>query len=117
MRADRCGSSARSAGATLSTEDSVRWWARKNGCEARLTRRWLPDRARDGCRVRVDAWQECRSSSAVVLYRIEGGGHTWPGGRQYLPRALVGRVCRDFDATETIFDFFARHRRGSRAPR
>ena len=47
----------------------------------------------------------------MVLYRIEGGGHTWPGGKQYLPPGLVGRVCRDIDGTRTIFEFFARHRR------
>lgn len=106
----------RDRGLTLSTEDSVRWWVKHDGCEARFTRRWLPDRARDGCRVRVDAWTACEGASEVVLVRIEGGGHTWPGGRQYLPRFLVGRVCRDFDGTKTIFDFFARHHREPDAP-
>lgn len=42
---------------------------------------------------------------------VEGGGHTWPGGTQYLPKAVVGTVCRDIDATREIFDFFARHQR------
>jgi polyhydroxybutyrate depolymerase len=45
----------------------------------------------------------------VVLYRIDGGGHTWPNGRQYAPRFLVGRTTRDVDGTRAIFDFFARH--------
>ncbi len=40
-----------------------------------------------------------------VLYRIEGGGHTWPGGAQYLPQRIVGRVARRLDATGLILDF------------
>jgi polyhydroxybutyrate depolymerase len=42
----------------------------------------------------------------VTLLEVRGGGHTWPGGSQYLPDFLVGRVSRDFDASEEIFDFF-----------
>ena len=40
----------------------------------------------------------------VVLYRIEGGGHTWPGGPQYLPARLVGRVSHDLDATGAVLE-------------
>jgi polyhydroxybutyrate depolymerase len=47
----------------------------------------------------------------VVVYTIEGGGHTWPGGVQYLPVSLVGRTSANLDATETIWAFFSRHHR------
>jgi len=97
-------------GAVLSTEASIRWWVERNGCPSTFTRAWLPDRARDGTRVEVVTHADCAAGTEVVLYRIVGGGHTWPGGQQYLPRLLVGRVCRDIDGTRTIFDFFARHR-------
>jgi polyhydroxybutyrate depolymerase len=40
---------------------------------------------------------------------ILGGGHTWPSGLLYLPRFLIGPVCRDFDAPETIWQFFAEY--------
>jgi polyhydroxybutyrate depolymerase len=43
----------------------------------------------------------------VVLYTIEGGGHTWPGGPPVGRR--VGRVSRDIDATSAMLDFFDRH--------
>jgi len=52
----------------------------------------------------------CLAGAEVVLYRLQGGGHTWPGGWQYLPKGVVGTVCRDIDATREIFDFFDRHR-------
>jgi polyhydroxybutyrate depolymerase len=54
-----------------------------------------------------------RGDREVVLVRLDGGGHSWPGGAQYLPRMLAGRVCHDLDATAVIWDFFRAHpRRG-----
>jgi len=43
----------------------------------------------------------------VVLYTIEGGGHTWPGGEQSRPVTVVGRTPRQFDAGETMWRLFA----------
>lgn len=48
------------------------------------------------------------SAPAVVLHRIEGGGHTWPGGAQYLPARVVGPVARHLDATAILLDCFRR---------
>ncbi len=44
---------------------------------------------------------------AVTLYRIDGGGHTWPGGAQYLPRRMIGPTARSLDATALILGAFA----------
>ena len=38
-------------------------------------------------------------SPPVVLYRIEGGGHGWPGGPQFLPARVIGPIPRHLDAT------------------
>ncbi len=40
----------------------------------------------------------------VVLYRIEGGGHGWPGGPQYLPARAIGPIPRRLDATGILLD-------------
>jgi poly(3-hydroxybutyrate) depolymerase len=42
----------------------------------------------------------------VVLYRIEGGGHGWPGGPQQMPRHFIGPISRNLDATGILLDFF-----------
>ncbi len=42
---------------------------------------------------------------AATLYRIVGGGHTWPGGVQYLPARIVGPVATGLDATGIMLDF------------
>jgi polyhydroxybutyrate depolymerase len=44
---------------------------------------------------------------SVTLYRVHGGGHTWPGGPQYLPPRVVGHVARSFDATAVLLRAFA----------
>lgn len=53
------------------------------------------------------AW-ETGAGPTVVLYRIEGGGHTWPGGAQYLPARLIGPVAKRLDATGLLLDRFWR---------
>ena len=53
----------------------------------------------------------CAASTEVVFYQIDNGGHTWPGGRQYLPQAIIGRTSRALDASEVIAQFFLAHAR------
>jgi len=45
------------------------------------------------------------NDATVDFIKIENGGHTWAGGSQYLPKFIIGRVCKDFSATEKIIDF------------
>ena len=45
----------------------------------------------------------------VAFYIVQGGGHTWPGGFQYLPEAVIGRTSRDLDANRIIWEFFKEH--------
>ena len=40
----------------------------------------------------------------MVLYRIEGGGHGWPGGPQFLPARVTGPIPRHLDATGILLD-------------
>jgi polyhydroxybutyrate depolymerase len=44
----------------------------------------------------------------VVFYRIEGGGHTWPGGVE-MPEWFVGRTTQTIDASELMWEFFKDH--------
>jgi len=103
------GGVARRRGQVLSAERSVRFWAVANGCGPSPVSDAPLDRVKDGTRVRRDSFPGCRDGREVVLYTIEGGGHTWPSG----PRSgrRVGRVSREIDATTAIWEFFQRHPR------
>jgi polyhydroxybutyrate depolymerase len=67
----------------------------------------LPDATHDGTGVRVSRGTACARGAPVVLYTVTGGGHTWPGGGQYLPSALIGATSRQFDASQVIWRFFS----------
>ena len=71
----------------------------------------LPDQAHDGTSMRREIYTGGKQGTEVVVYVIEGGGHTWPGGPQYLPAFLIGKASHNLVGTQTIWDFFKRHTR------
>jgi polyhydroxybutyrate depolymerase len=96
-----------SRGTVTSTDDTVRFWARSNRCPDSPAVEDLPDSdPGDNTRVKKLSYGPC-GGARVVLYRIEGGGHTWPGGLQYLFRRLIGYTSRDINACDRIWDFFS----------
>jgi polyhydroxybutyrate depolymerase len=91
---------------TLSAPDTAAHWASVNGCRATPTTVVRPIVVRDGTQVRTDTYGPC-TGGPVTLVTVVGGGHTWPGGQQYLPVRVIGRTTRQFDASETLWRFFA----------
>jgi polyhydroxybutyrate depolymerase len=107
----RGGESPQQSGLVLSEAESTRLLAAGDGCGPPRAPVDLPDRdPGDGTRAHAVDY-DCPPPLAVRLVTIDGGGHTWPGASQYLPKAVIGRVSRDFDATETIWQFFVEHGR------
>jgi polyhydroxybutyrate depolymerase len=99
-------------GNVLSVNDTVAFWSRMDGCAAGLSTRPLPVRTRfDSTRITFSDSGICRDGSSVRLYSIEGGGHTWPGGMQYLPRFIIGRTTRQIDASDIIVRYVFDHPR------
>ena len=101
-----------------SAPDSASLWANHAGCEPTPDVTELPDRAEDGTRVRRRSWTGGRDGSRVVLYEIEGGGHTWPGRVFFAGIAapawsrrfsLLGRTSEDIDANALLWEFFRAH--------
>ena len=76
------------------------WAAASCASPVLLVERWEPPGDLPVTRL---AWSSA-GREEVVLYRIEGGGHTWPGGPQYLPVSIIGGVVRGLDATGIILD-------------
>ena len=44
----------------------------------------------------------------VTLYRIDGGGHGWPGGPQFRPAHTTGPSTKNLDATALVLDMAER---------
>jgi polyhydroxybutyrate depolymerase len=78
-------------------EESARNWARHDGCDI------APAEQRFSAHVRTIAYSRCKNETAVVLFVVEGGGHTWPGAFD-VPR--LGATTQEVNATDQIWDFF-----------
>ncbi|AKN17993.1 hydrolase [Mycobacterium haemophilum DSM 44634] len=95
----------------VSVTTMVDKWRTADGCQGDPSNQELPD-VGDGTFVRRFDYAACADSAEVVFYKIDKGGHTWPGGRQYLPKVVIGSTTRAFDASEVIAQFFLTHARG-----
>jgi polyhydroxybutyrate depolymerase len=92
-------------------------WRESNGCTGEPTITQLPNlNAQDSSTVELVHYENCEcylTSSGeerpaeVLFYRIDGGGHTWPGGAA--APAILGPVNRDINASQEIWNFFSRH--------
>ena len=77
-------------------------WAKRNGCAQRSVERAV---AADVTRIE---YPDCTANAAVILFRVQGGGHTWPGGGP-LPEWFAGITTQSIDATGLMWAFFRAH--------
>jgi len=93
----------------LSQRSLGRKWAERDGCNPTPVVTDLPELKQDGTSVTETHYTGGKNNTEVITYLIGNGGHTWPGGYQYLPTMLVGKTTRDLNASEVIWEFFERH--------
>jgi len=96
-------------GLCISLADAANFWREHDHTSSAPSVFDVPDSANDGTRVHREAWTGGKDDTEVVVYTIKGGGHTWPGGPQYLPRLIVGKTSQNLDATQTIWEFVRTH--------
>ncbi len=95
-------------GKVLSADATRDRWATLDGCEPADLHETI-NTADDDTVVKKTAYTKCQKGSEVLFFSIEGGGHTYPSGDQYLPKAIIGRVSHDIDGSHEIWQFFKRH--------
>jgi polyhydroxybutyrate depolymerase len=93
----------------VSHNKAVSAFAHRNKCDAQPVVTTLPDIVHDGTTVVKTVYGNGRKGSEVIGYVVNNGGHTWPGGYQYLGVWLIGKTTRNLDASEVIWEFFKRH--------
>lgn len=95
-----------------SVEDALSRWVRSDGC---------PTTPRPGVAIQVAAvtpedahlaqefvYEPCWGGAQVVLWKLTGPGHVWPGAPPRYPALLLGPPTRVIDASETMWRFFQR---------
>ncbi len=83
--------------------EHLRRWAEHNGCRPE------PRERRVASDVTLLSWP-CPPGADVLLYRIEGGGHSWPGSAFSAGiEGIVGRTTMSISANEVMWEFFRTH--------
>ncbi|MFO7613285.1 MAG: PHB depolymerase family esterase [Bacteroidales bacterium] len=80
-------------------------WVGYNACSTDPLVYDLPDiDTTDNSTVTVSQYFPCDDSSEVLLYTINGGGHTWPGSN-----IIIGITNQDIKASNEIWGFFRKY--------
>ena len=90
------------SGPYMSASTTASTWAEINECAGEPAMQWLPDTEDDGTRVWTETYNNCADDTEVVLYAIEGGGHTWPGHPGF--PASFGLTSQDISLNEVLVD-------------
>lgn len=97
-------------GKMASIPGSVEQWAEWN--QAKLVNdTTLEDKnIKDGTRVELKSYRGATPNSDVDFYTVHGGGHAWPDGQQFTSESHMGKVTRDVNANEVMWNFFKGHK-------
>ncbi|MGA7561972.1 MAG: PHB depolymerase family esterase [Desulfobaccales bacterium] len=99
------GGRTQGGGFVESVAATIAGWVARAGCATQ------PQVSDIGGGVICESYRPGAQAPMVILCRVEGGGHTWPGGYQYLPEKVIGVTNRSWDASQAIWDFFLEHPR------
>ena len=98
-------------GRAISAPATVSFWVEVDGCTESPVVEYLADTdPGDRTRVRQETYSGGRDGTEVIMLAVEGGGHTWPGGEQYMRERVIGVTSYDIDAGEVIWDFCEKYR-------
>ncbi len=89
-------------GEVVSVKKTLEFWIKNNKCGDAPAETEI-DKEDDDTSVKKFVFSDSTHRDEIVFYLIYGGGHTWPGGWQYLPKLIVGRTSKEFNASEEIW--------------
>lgn len=89
-----------------SHDEVIKKWVAINGCDPKPVVTQILDNIGDGTTAFREEYSNPKNNLKVVGYTINNGGHTWPGGKQYLPAFIIGKTTRNMNACQVIWDFF-----------
>ena len=89
---------------SLSVDSVITFWSNHNQCVGPFLKENLPNtNSNDQSTVEKYVYKDCDTDREVWLYKVLGGGHTWPGAI-----ISIGVTNQDINANEEIWKFFKR---------
>lgn len=90
----------------IAVDTLMKLWRIKNNCSAVPTTSAVPNiNTGDGCTADHFLWSGGTLGATNELYRVNGGGHTWPGAT-----TIIGVTNQDFSASVEIWRFFRKYK-------
>lgn len=90
-----------------SVQHSINAWVDANGCQPTPQVEELPNQVDDGTSITRYIYRGGRHGSEVILLKIHGGGHTWPGHESDYD--FLGPSTGNIDANDVMWEFFQQH--------
>ncbi|WP_052352823.1 alpha/beta hydrolase family esterase [Neobacillus dielmonensis] len=98
-------------GSLLSVSETINYWAEANGSVTEPRISYMAEEVdSDPTKICRKVYDGGKFGTKVVLYTVEGGGHTWPGGPQYLSPKLIGLTSQQMDASQVIWNELKTHK-------
>lgn len=101
------------SGISASVDATLNYWRSINQCNATIVHDTFPDLVTTDLSTVSSQMQDCILNTEVVHFKIENGGHTWPGA---LAIPGLGVTNQDINGSNEIWKFFLRHRRPASVP-
>jgi hypothetical protein len=88
-------------------EQQLAKWIARDGCRSTPTveKRLIGKGEDAGNTATKLVYAPCSSGANVVLWKLSGSGHIWPGRDSYLPQ-MLGKPTHLIDANEEMWTFF-----------
>ena len=87
-----------------SVDEAMTFWANHNNCVGETIVTEVPDTQDEGSTATKIEYTMCDEDVEVTLFRINGGGHTWPGS--FLD---LGGTNLDIHASAEVWKFFEKY--------
>jgi polyhydroxybutyrate depolymerase len=87
----------------------IKRWADHDGCAAAPTATdHRVDRTSRAHSATKYIYPNCRDGASVILWKLAGAGHVWPGGKQKVLERILGPSTDIIDANREMWEFFKR---------
>jgi polyhydroxybutyrate depolymerase len=90
----------------VSVDETMSIWSNANGCDPEPVIKEFKDNAWDTKKVIRKKYRSGNDKKKMVLYAIEGGGHTWPVRSE---EKALRKSPKNISANELMWKFFEKH--------
>jgi polyhydroxybutyrate depolymerase len=90
---------------TYSVDETIAYWCEVDGINATPVETVWGSTLSDPTEVHRYVYSGGTNGTQVILLKVVGGGHTWPGGPQYASELAIGKVTTHVDGSAQIWRY------------